>query len=643
MFSQNTDSQFITHLVNNIEFNNSDDDEKIPYHIIDTIYRSLNLKSIIKNKYTLKNAAAYNKFFEHDENGPCIMEWCNIYYYENYIKNSDVENHTNDDSDYKCDVEKDYDFRDKDLEDPTKYTNVKITIVEFDCRNMTKHDMNVIEILRMPNIYNKTKKLVEYLDAPTNTNTNTKQITNGEQSDKKLSKFPSEQIIRDVLLKYNHIVPEILTTNFVPTKKEKKENSDGWDDDEDDDVPTKYRDFGYELGHILSSYSTLVDCLFNHTYAIINGDSIKSDYTIFPTFIEKLSVKLDKIQENNLSAIANCNTITKKLTNLQTGTVNWMMNREKNPVSEYLTDNKFFRLPDGRVWNYCNKQLMDIGEYNRKKINICGGIIVDDVHENVILQTIALALSEQEKFTLVLVENDNMKKKWNDEIKLQIEHIPIYLTVITYLEFSSYNKPFERLILDNFDLICYKKDDNTTDNDNLYFTKAVKSKCDYKWAIMPTFFKYKSQLSQAFKFLSNGGYEERYANTGDVIQNFTNSTCIFNKYYEYLYPIIIKKNIFTDKKESDKPIELKIDEDNIDSESESESGSENDNVDDEVGDDDDDDDDDDAEAKKSVKSEESEESEESNIDDDAKSEKSEKFKKLKLNDDDIKSEMDEDE
>ena len=500
MYMPNESEENTFYLIHTLLFNDKTEDPLIDYKIVDNIRRKLDLKKLTKNQYTLKNDDVYLKYRELQNWCPSIFEWCNIYYYENYIENNtqiDIEN---------FDVEKDYDYMDDLLADKKKYTHLIVLFAELDCRNLSQDIINILNIWR-----SDTSKDVNEI------------IENVPKRLTELEKYADEKSTDEYLKKTIKAIRPKATENEELLRAER-------------DV--KHR------------YTSLEDFIQDHSIAY-NGYDVDENKNIIPYFMNALIKKLEKKQDYNSGELIFNKNIKTKLYDYQIDNIHWMINRENNPINDYFTDKIIVYFPDGRLWNYCNKLILSKEDIEKRKTKISGGVIADTAKSGKTLQIISLALSSPKLKTLVIVPKQNSKNHWDNEIKKHLKEIPTFIEVITYEQYNIYNELYDRLVIDNFEKICYDGDGDGDGDDRNEFRKAIFAECSFKWCVTSTPFLKETGLLHIMRYLTNQGYKEE-ANKNS--QNFINKSFVLGRHYEYLYPLIIKRNNISDenKEESDK-------------------------------------------------------------------------------------------
>jgi hypothetical protein len=499
MFKQGKQNENTIYLIHSLEFNNEFDDIELDYEIIDKIRKNLNLEELVNNEYIYKNDNVYEKFKERQVACPRIFEWVNIYYFENYV--------SNDINDPNWNIQKDYDYEDEYIASndinkyKQKYTNIKLLFVEFDCRNLTQDIINILKVWR-----------------------------NDDAKD-------ADEVIEHVPKRINALIEYLDTKN-------KDEHLDKTIR-EMSNLHTENLKLLYEELNIKSRYAFLMDCIHFHSMKC-NGMLSEENKNTVPYFLKQIEKNIRKNNEYNTTELIIKDKLKTELKNHQISNINWMIEREKNSVKDYFTDNKIVHFPDGRICNYDNNVILSKEDIDERSSNLNGGVLNDVANSGKTLQILSLALTTPELLTVVIVENNN-KQIWCDEIKKHLNEIPNFIEIVTYKNFNNYEKKYDRLVIDNFEKIININDDDDDEkiNKDYYklFTKKIFSECKHKWVLMTTQINKINIniLFNIFKFLTNQGIQKKTENE----QKFINKSCLLNRHYEYLYPLIIKSNVLS--------------------------------------------------------------------------------------------------
>jgi len=527
----NNDEKHTMHLIQSIYFNEKNEETTVDYKFIDNIRQNIDLKSLTKNQYTLKNERYYEKVREIQEWYFVLPEWCNIYYYENYVKNEQVG---------KFNVELDYDYEDEDIMNKNVYTFVQVVFVEFDCRNLT-NDIIYVTRAWKNTFCDDAEKVIE--EVPIRM--------------EKLSKFldgcEDEKFVREI--------------RKMMEFKECKNDDD------------KY----YKEAFTRSQYSTISTCFHAHE-CLLNGIMIEDNDNIYPYYQKKLLNKLEISSNKKLSTnkndFLNKNNVSEndkstydltelpvdiiallktKLYDNQLSNINWMTERENNPIRDYFTDSTTTMMPDGRIWVWGEFEDvilssdpitpdMNVHELHRhvesKKSTICGGIIADDKNMGKTLQVLTHALTTPELKTVILVNNNDTKQHWNSEIKKHfVDNVDTsFIEIMLYSDFCEYskkNKNVDRLVIDKVEEL-YKEVDDNTKPVNCYHA-TIYYKCKSKWIVSSNPFADSEGIFRIMRILI-GGFTDSLSDADEDVRHVHNAFPSY-KHYQYLYPLIIRRNV----------------------------------------------------------------------------------------------------
>ena len=180
----------------------------------------------------------------------------------------------------------------------------------------------------------------------------------------------------------------------------------------------------------------------------------------------------------------------------QKDNLNWMLELEKNPITDYINADKLLFLPDGRIYNY--QQNKFILNEERELVPFKGGIISDNVGVGKTFQLLCLAMSNTSINTLILVP-DHLENHWHTQY---LKHFNVSLpNYIKIMKFSNLVKNYDfsqhkRLIVDEIHELY------SNDAYKEILTQCMNTGCKYKWGISATPFPIQNSLYFILKFLT---------------------------------------------------------------------------------------------------------------------------------------------
>lgn len=210
-----------------------------------------------------------------------------------------------------------------------------------------------------------------------------------------------------------------------------------------------------------------------------------------------------------------------KLFDYQKDNVNWMINFEKNPVEEYISSDKLYFFPDGRIYNYTHNTF--VTNEQRELVKFKGGIILDNVGIGKTLQLLCLAMSDPSIKTFILVPN-HLELHWNSQFEKHFNiPLPKFIKIVKFSDFASFDtSSYQRVITDEIHEL-YSNAENAT-----ILEKCFKTGCKYKWGISATPFPVPNSIFNIIKYLTE--IELYY-------QNLDRFNYFYNSYYK-----IFRKN-----------------------------------------------------------------------------------------------------
>lgn len=186
-----------------------------------------------------------------------------------------------------------------------------------------------------------------------------------------------------------------------------------------------------------------------------------------------------------------------KLFDYQKDNLNWMLNLEANPLSDYFSSDKLLFFPDGRIFNYSKNEF--ITNDQRQLVKLKGGIVLDEVGVGKTLQFLCLAVSNSSINTLCLVP-DHLESHWQDQwIKHFNIPIPSNIQIFPFSKlnsgvFSRYK--IDRLIIDEIHELY------SNSNYSKIFEMVLQTNCNFKWGISATPFPVAKSIYHLIRYLT---------------------------------------------------------------------------------------------------------------------------------------------
>lgn len=251
---------------------------------------------------------------------------------------------------------------------------------------------------------------------------------------------------------------------------------------------------------------------------IIRVISLPRYYNLSPIYVKDSQGLLinEIINEYKLEEILKINPY-----DYQRDNINWMIKLENNPIKEYISDNKVFFFPDGRIFNYSLNKF--VTNEQRKLIEFKGGIILDDVGIGKTFQLLCLAISNTSINTFILVP-DHLETHWKSQFTKHFNiPIPSFITIVKFSDFKNYKlEKYQRFIVDEihelYSNLNYKN----------ILEGCIKTGCKYKWGISATPFPVPCSIFNIIRFLTE---EDIY------YTNLERFSYYYNSYYK-----IFRKN-----------------------------------------------------------------------------------------------------
>lgn len=207
----------------------------------------------------------------------------------------------------------------------------------------------------------------------------------------------------------------------------------------------------------------------------------------------------------------------------QRDNINWMLEFEKNPVEEYISADKLFFFPDGRIYNYTLNSF--VTNKQRELIKFRGGIILDNVGIGKTFQLLCLALSNSSLNTIILVP-DHLEAHWNSQFNKHFNiPLPDFIKIIKFSKLKDCRlEKFNRIIVDEIHELY-----SNPEYKNI-LELCFKTGCQYKWGISATPFPVPNSIYNLLRFLTE---KELYYNNLDR----------FSYFYDTYYKIFRKNTL----------------------------------------------------------------------------------------------------
>lgn len=207
----------------------------------------------------------------------------------------------------------------------------------------------------------------------------------------------------------------------------------------------------------------------------------------------------------------------------QRDNVNWMLEFEKNPVKEYISADKLFFFPDGRIYNYTLNAF--ITNEQRESVKFRGGIILDNVGIGKTFQMLCLAVSNTNLNTLIIIP-DHLETHWNSQWEKHFNvPLPDFIKIVKFSKFKDCRlEKFDRIIVDEI----HELYSNSSYKNILEI--CFKTGCKYKWGISATPFPVPNSIYNLIRYLTEK--ELHYSNLDR-----------FSYFYDTYYKIFRKNTL----------------------------------------------------------------------------------------------------
>ncbi len=228
----------------------------------------------------------------------------------------------------------------------------------------------------------------------------------------------------------------------------------------------------------------------------------------------------------------------------QINNLNFMLNREDNPLCDIFTNDQLVFFSNGLILNYNQSKFIKINDI--PKIFVKGGVISDEPGIGKTLQMLMLCHLRPMKTMIIFPDHLGASRHWEHEIKkhfINPDKLLSYINLYTFSEAadlsqSEINK-FKRIIIDEANeiyTINEDEDDKVTTKKNTLFSKMTSTKCKYKWLVTGTPFTSGADATYKIMLLLTDNNEFK-------TPKFTYPSFIRNKIYDLALTSLFRRNI----------------------------------------------------------------------------------------------------
>lgn len=307
-----------------------------------------------------------------------------------------------------------------------------------------------------------------------------------------------------------------------------------------DENLTNYFDIYYQPNKVL--YYTLKNIsmitksfLSSHPLikTIIDRDIKHSNYLINDSGFSHICNEFGKRKINDYYYLMEQPPMIKtKLYDYQRDNLHWMVEREREPLDFYFTDHKISVMEDERVYDYYIDEFVPSDFSSFDKLQIRGGILMDDVGIGKTIQALSL-ICHNPVSTLVIVPS-HLEKYWIEQIYAHVaepESFLVFTKIVNFerakIELSNYK--YSRIIVDEIHEIFSQM--SLVESFSFY-------KCDYKWGLTATPWIHSNSLYFLFSFLTNHRFIYQHA------VRIKHYYPIYNKVFRKYNKDTIKKEVY---------------------------------------------------------------------------------------------------
>ena len=256
----------------------------------------------------------------------------------------------------------------------------------------------------------------------------------------------------------------------------------------------------YQVPTILKSSNSMCNIvnrhinLYNNFLASTNDDA-------YLAILDKFNKVISNLELYDLSStISRCDPrslgMITALYDYQIFNINWMSEREANPIYDILTGNKLMFFPNGLIYDHNLKGGCFVNLDDIPKIKIKGGIIADEPGIGKTLQMLTLCLLRKMPTAIVIPDHLFDSNHWDIEICTHFINPIELMSTIRLYSFTMFSElkmddinTFKRIIIDEaheiYSINQHEKDEAKKMKNKL-FDKLTSTNCEYKWLITGT-------------------------------------------------------------------------------------------------------------------------------------------------------------
>lgn len=241
------------------------------------------------------------------------------------------------------------------------------------------------------------------------------------------------------------------------------------------------------------------------------NDTVQKADNFYNFRLEKMIEKMEEREFYDLTPFSLL--IKTRLFNYQINNINWMIQREINPLQTNFTDARLIYFPDGRIYNHNNSSFIRLSDI--PLITVKGGIIADEVGKGKTVQMLSLCYL-RDMPTLIIVPN-HLKTHWQNEQKKHFNY-EIGIEIVAFEEYTNQINGKRRIIVDEIHLLY--SDDRYRD----LYDCLCSTKIEFKWALSATPFGGRNSIHKILQYLTDRTFFmeqcERYLYYKDFYQSF---------------------------------------------------------------------------------------------------------------------------
>lgn len=304
----------------------------------------------------------------------------------------------------------------------------------------------------------------------------------------------------------------------------------------------------YQIPSILMGSTAMANILIRHMH--IYNDYLQSDNGSYMKRLDEFNTAISNNVLYDLSShFKRCDPASigmrTDVLGYQINNLNYMIDREENPLYEAFSNSKLLVFDNGLIFNYNKNTFIKLEDIPLTRIK--GGVIADDPGIGKTLQMLTLCWIRRMPTAIVVPDHLAASNHWEMEMCkhfINPDEFNTFVTVFSFTQFSELEITainfYKRIIIDEaHETYTTNSEDTDIIKKMKYklFSKLTATNCDHKWLVTGTPFA--SGTDAPFKIISLLTDDKR----ADAPIRFTYETFSRNRLYDPTLELLFRRNI----------------------------------------------------------------------------------------------------